>query len=94
MFVTYYALLSLVIVRLACFRQVRVEPWEICLLLLYSGFAFVSAIFFTRIRFRLPLDFLLMIVGGHFLGRLFQAYDDAGKGGERLPEQPASLATR
>jgi 4-amino-4-deoxy-L-arabinose transferase-like glycosyltransferase len=63
----YGSLLLLVIARIICFRQFRFFDWEIFLLLFYLFSAFVYAIFFTRIRFRLPFDYLIIIVDALFL---------------------------
>jgi hypothetical protein len=47
--------------------------------LLYFGNAFMSAIFFTRVRFRIPFDFLLIFLAAVFVGRLIETIADAQK---------------
>jgi 4-amino-4-deoxy-L-arabinose transferase-like glycosyltransferase len=60
MMVTYYPLLAVAALRLGLFRRYPLDRAELLLLGLYLGNAFVSSIFFTRIRFRLPFDMLLI----------------------------------
>jgi 4-amino-4-deoxy-L-arabinose transferase-like glycosyltransferase len=70
MAVTYYPLLLLVAVRLAFWRQRPVSRLEGMLLLAYVVNGLLAAIFFTRIRFRLPFDGLLMVLAISSLGQL------------------------
>ena len=70
MLLTYYPLLALGCARFLLAWRWRLESWEIFAALLYLGFALVSAIFFTRIRFRLPMDLVLMLLAGSLLGRM------------------------
>jgi len=58
----YYPMLLLVLWRVACMRRLSIAPTECLLLLVYFGNAFIAAIFFTRVRFRLPYDALLMVL--------------------------------
>jgi hypothetical protein len=67
---TYGPLLLLLILRLVMYKLYKLSPFEILLVFLYLSNAFVSAIFFTRIRFRLPFDFLLIILAALFLEQL------------------------
>ena len=60
MLVTYGLLLALFCLRLALFRRLPLSPEELCLVGLYLLSAVFSSIFFTRIRFRLPMDWLLI----------------------------------
>lgn len=68
MFLSYYPLLLVSILRLAAHRRYPISSAEIALYLLYFGNAFVSAVFFTRIRFRVPFDMLLIGIAAIVLG--------------------------
>lgn len=61
MLLSYLPLLVLFMIRLPMTKIHPLSPLEILLVFLYFSNAFYSAIFFTRIRFRLPFDFLLII---------------------------------
>lgn len=67
MLIGYGALVLILLVRIICFRHFKFSDWEIFLLLFYLSSAFVHAVFFTRIRFRLPFDFLLIALDALFL---------------------------
>jgi 4-amino-4-deoxy-L-arabinose transferase-like glycosyltransferase len=69
---TYGPLLLLLILRLALSKLNKPSSFEILLVALYLSNAFVSAIFFTRIRFRLPFDFLLIVLAAMFLEQLIR----------------------
>jgi 4-amino-4-deoxy-L-arabinose transferase-like glycosyltransferase len=69
MFVSYYFLLGLVALRLAAWRRWRPDSLEAFLLLLYFGNAFLSALFFTRIRFRVPFDAVLALLAALAIAR-------------------------
>jgi hypothetical protein len=68
LFFTYYPLLIVVVVRCTLWRQYKFTWPELLLYILYFGNAFLSAIFFTRIRFRVPFDFLLVAMVSIFIG--------------------------
>lgn len=72
MFLSYYPLLLLAVLRLWFFRKLSMSKKEGILYLLYFGNAFVSAVFFTRIRFRVPFEPLLISMVAIFLGMLVQ----------------------
>ena len=61
MFVTYHALLLAVLARLALARRLPPSPAEWLILALYVGTALFHALLIPRIRYRLPLDFLLLL---------------------------------
>jgi 4-amino-4-deoxy-L-arabinose transferase-like glycosyltransferase len=71
MFVSYYPLLLLAIVRLLLVRKFALSRTEMLLYLLYFGNALASAVFFTRLRFRIPFDLLLIVIDSAFLARAF-----------------------
>lgn len=58
----YYTLLTLFAVRLVAWRRIPLLRGEGLLVGAYLIYAVVSAVFFTRIRFRMPVEQLLMIV--------------------------------
>ena len=70
MLASYGSLLLALLGRLALHRRFALKPEERLLLAIYLGSAFFMAIFFTRIRFRLPLDPLLIALVALFLARL------------------------
>ncbi len=70
LFFTYYPLLALALVRIALWRRYRFSRPEALLYLFYFGNAFLSALFFTRIRYRIPFDAILIALAALFLGRL------------------------
>jgi hypothetical protein len=70
LFITYYPLLILSLVRLFFRRRFPMDQTETLFYWLYFGNAFISAVFFTRIRFRVPFDFLLIAMVSTFLGRV------------------------
>jgi len=63
----YGLLIGLVLVRLVASRRVPLTRTERFILALYLVNAAFAALFFTRIRFRLPLDWLLTIPAGQAL---------------------------
>lgn len=72
MAVTYYPLLVFTIVRMFYHKKYPLSNIEKLLYLLYFSNALLSAIFFTRIRFRLPYDFLMLGVAASFAGLLLE----------------------
>jgi hypothetical protein len=72
MLITYGPLLLTFIVRLLFSRKFRLSALEVLLIILYIGSALSSALFFTRIRFRIPFDFLLIMLVAIFVGGIIQ----------------------
>jgi len=70
MLVTYYPLLALVGWRLWWRKRVPMTRGEWMMLGIYLCNGLLAAIFFTRIRFRLPFDALLMTLALISLGHL------------------------
>jgi hypothetical protein len=60
--ITYIPLLALFLWRLALWGRRRPEGLEKLMIWLYLGDAFFDAIFVTRVRYRVPLDALLIIM--------------------------------
>lgn len=78
MLFTYYPLLLAALWRAALARRYPFTRFEAIVYVLYFVNAFVSAIYFTRIRFRIPFDFLLIAVVSAFLCRIWDARRAAG----------------
>jgi hypothetical protein len=79
-FFTYYPLLLLVLIRAALFRRFPFERAEILIYLLYFLNACASALFFTRLRFRIPFDFLLIAIEAGFICRCWESLAEAAPG--------------
>jgi hypothetical protein len=79
MFLTYVPLLLIFILRLIMGKSEKISPFEWLLVILYFSSAMVSAIFFSRIRFRLPFDFVLIMLVAIFLGNVIVNSIKAGK---------------
>lgn len=62
MLITYGFLMLVVLLRFILLRKSRLSQLELFLLLLYLCSAFFSAVVFTRIRYRLPFDYLLILL--------------------------------
>lgn len=67
MLITWGPLLILFLTRLILFRRFKISRFEGLLILLYFAGAFIHALFYTRIRYRLPFDLLLIMVVAMFL---------------------------
>jgi hypothetical protein len=70
MFITWFPLLGIFISRLFFLKKVPLSPLEKAIYLLVITNVFLSAIFFTRIRFRLPFDLLMILANAIFIGQL------------------------
>jgi hypothetical protein len=75
MFFTYYPMLLLAVARLMLVRLKPLSRAEWLLLTLYVANAFLAAIFFTRVRFRLPFDGLLAVLALTALGLVFERWE-------------------
>jgi hypothetical protein len=67
MFLTYGPLLVLFFVRMLMFRRFAITDVERLFIAVYLSNAFFQALFFTRIRFRVPFDFLMIFVVAVFI---------------------------
>lgn len=78
MLLTYGPLLLLFAGRILLMGSIKLKSNEVFYILIYISSAFIYAIFFTRIRFRLPFDYLMIMVVAMFLGKLMvrMAQDD------------------
>lgn len=71
MFISYYSILICVCIRLGCYRSYPLRREEIAILSTYVTAAAIYAIFFTRVRFRIPFDPFLLASASIFLGEVF-----------------------
>ena len=74
MAVAYLLLLGLLAWRLAEIRRFPLVPREKLFLIVYILSAFTAAIFFTRIRYRLPYDYLIMAIIAQHLSRRLEIW--------------------
>lgn len=72
MFVTWTPLLGLFVIRLFFYKKYPLSELEKAIYLLVICNVFLSAIFFTRIRFRLPFDMLMILSNSIFAGAYLQ----------------------
>lgn len=82
MILTYGPLLLLFLVRLLRFRRYPLQSWEVLFYLLYLQGALCYAVFFPRVRYRLPYDYLLI---GVVAAYLWTAWNSMVKGPRRGP---------
>lgn len=71
---TYYPLFLLALLRFSFSRINRPSPVEWFLLLVYLGNSLLSAVFFTRLRFRVPFDFILIVLASISIAILLAHY--------------------
>jgi len=70
MFLSYYPLLIAAVIRCTLWRKYKFTWPELLLYVLYFGSAFLSAVVYTRIRYRIPFDFLLVAMVSIFIGHI------------------------
>lgn len=78
MLFTYAPLLFLFVFRICLFKKYPFSNIEIYFVIVYVLNAFFQAIFFTRIRYRLPYDFLLIGLVSIFLSNILKGSLRAG----------------
>jgi 4-amino-4-deoxy-L-arabinose transferase-like glycosyltransferase len=94
MLATYGPLLLLFLWRVVRWRRDRLAPLEALGVTLYLANAPYAAVFFTRVRYRLPLDHLLIVVVAGMVGHLaISAAGRASGGGRGLPAGPGAERT-
>ncbi|QKM64061.1 hypothetical protein DCO17_01740 [Polynucleobacter tropicus] len=69
LFFSYYPFLIIAILRISFFQKIKLSYIEYYFYLIYFGNALLSAIFFTRIRYRIPFDFILIAISCIAIGR-------------------------
>ena len=62
MIFSYGPLITVFFLRILLIKKIKPTPVEILFILLYILSALITAIFFSRIRFRLPFDYLVIMV--------------------------------
>lgn len=67
MLVTYGSLLLLLVSRIFLMKVFEPSTFEVLLIILYVSSGLFYAIFFTRIRFRIPFDFVLISIVAMFV---------------------------
>ena len=81
MLLTYGPLLGLFLLRLILVRKFLISRFEGLLLLLYFTNIPFAALFITRVRYRLPFDFLMIAVVAIFAAQWAQRRGGAGSAG-------------
>ena len=79
-FFTYYPLLLLALARAALAHRFPLRKEEALIYALYFLNVFASAVFFPRLRFRIPFDFLLIGINAAFLARWWSSRAVASTG--------------
>ena len=74
MILTFWPLLLLFVIRLFRFRRYPLQSWEVLFYLLYLQGALCYAVFFPRIRYRLPYDYLLISVVAGYIWTVAKVY--------------------
>jgi len=85
MLLTYGPLLLVCLARLALARRQPLSGFEKTAVLLYVLNGLVAAVFFTRIRFRVPFDYLLVAFAAQSVARWLPASATDGRG---VPSEP------
>ncbi len=81
MFISYYGLLGLAVRRLASGKW-RSRPFEGFAMASYLIMGAAYAVFFTRIRYRLPIDWMLIAVAAISVASFFKANGDHASGSD------------
>ena len=77
MLISYGFLLLILLIRFILIKKVRMTDLEKLILIIYFSNAFLTAIFFTRIRLRVPFDILLVIALSVFLFNLGRSFKNS-----------------
>jgi hypothetical protein len=72
-FISYYPLLILFFLRLALHKRFPLTKIELFIVILYLISPFLQAIFFTRIRFRIPFDFCMILIAASIISKLWKS---------------------
>jgi 4-amino-4-deoxy-L-arabinose transferase-like glycosyltransferase len=76
MLLTYGTLLLIVLGRLSLFKRFPLSRVEMFFLTIYVANAFFLALFFTRIRYRLPFDLLLIALAAVYITYFLNRFSD------------------
>ncbi|MCK4785429.1 MAG: glycosyltransferase family 39 protein [Desulfobacteraceae bacterium] len=79
MFVTYYAFLCMAMLRVFTCGSLNSRPYEVFAVACYVIMGAAYAIFFTRIRYRLPLDWLMISMAAIYAASLFECHDQKSR---------------
>src|SRR5262249_53176151 len=79
-FVTWYSLLALALCRIWSDSK-RFSADEICLCLVYLIGAAAYALFFTRLRYRVPFDYIVIILAAAYCGERLSVPTKDGRDG-------------
>ncbi len=74
MFLTYYSLLGLAALRMVVGKTFRIRSLESFAVVSYLMMGAAYAIFFTRIRYRLPIDWMLIALAAIAVASLLKMY--------------------
>ncbi len=77
MLITYGGLLLFSIIRLVLIKRIPLSRFELFAFCAYVMNGAFAAVFFTRIRFRLPFDWLLVCIAGIALSHLVHAISES-----------------
>ncbi len=77
--ISYGGMILPLVVHVALRRQFPFSPVELLFLCLWVGAGLAYAVFFTRVRFRLPFDWLIIAGNGMFLAALAERYMKHGR---------------
>jgi hypothetical protein len=64
-YISYYPILLLAFIRILLYKRFKFSNLEKLFYSIYIFNAFMTAIFFTRVRFRIPFDFLLIALASY-----------------------------
>jgi len=84
--VAYALILVPLLLHIACIRRYPFKPIEVLAICLWIGAGLVYAIFFTRVRFRLPFDWLIIASNGIFIAAVLEQIFAKWRTAERNPE--------
>lgn len=73
--ISYYPFLLFYILRIITFRKIPIMKQEWFYVILYLSWGLIMAIFFTRIRYRLPLDSVLIIISSLFVYQVIKYFN-------------------
>ena len=95
MIVSYGFLLLLFLARILSSAKFPMSQAEICLVGLYFVNAFFASVFFPRVRFRLPMDWLLFAIGAGMISLIAaRLYSDNGIASRELNQLNHSGETK
>lgn len=82
MLIVWGTIILIFFIRLACIRSFAPSVFEMLLIVFYFASAFFHALFLARIRYRLPFDFLIIIIVSMFITNVLKRW--AGSSGRGI----------